>query len=445
MGGNGNDPRSTAPRSRSPGSHLTDSLLLAGGEVLTVDGMDRLDVRVRDGRVVELGTSLDGRVDVDCTGCWVGPGFVDLHTHLREPGQEHKEDMTSGGAAASAGGYTALLAMPNTNPAIDTADRAAWALRRGREVPNIDIAVAGAVTAGRAGQRLADLDGMLEQGVRWFTDDGDSVSTSGLLRAALERLGRHDARISEHAEDASLTAGAVMHAGEVSELLGVPGMPASAEAIIIARDLALVREIGTPLHVQHVSTTEAVELVAQAKSEGLPVTAEATPHHLMFDHTELKGRDPRFKMKPPLRTAFDVQAVQAALSSGIIDAVATDHAPHSREETEEVGLERAAFGVIGLETAAAAVNTAVELPGSEFFDRLSVAPARLGGFTEHGNPVGVGMAANLVVFDPGADWIPQQFRSRSRNSPFTGRRLRGRVRVTLFRGAVAFESGAPDV
>ncbi|MGI9647680.1 MAG: dihydroorotase [Acidimicrobiia bacterium] len=410
------------------------SLVLAGGEVLTSEGLRRLDVVVEGGLVTGIGERLAADLTIDCSGCWVGPGFVDLHTHLREPGQEHKENMESGAAAAAAGGYTAVLAMPNTVPAIDNAERVADALDRARRVSAVEIGVAGAVTISRLGQELADLEGMLAAGVRWFTDDGDSVRTAGLLRQAFQLLGEHGAVVSEHAEDASLTAGAIMHEGEVSELLGVGGMPAVAETLIVARDLALAAETGSAVHIQHLSTGASVDLIASAKAEGIAVTAEVSPHHLTFDHTELKERDPRFKMKPPLRTAADVAAVRAGLTSGVIDIVATDHAPHSPGETEEAGLESGAFGVIGLETAGPAVNTAVGLSAADFFDRMAIAPARLGGFAGHGLPVAVGGPANLVVFDPSAEWTPGRFRSRSHNSPFIGRPLQGMVKATLHRG-----------
>lgn len=417
------------------------SLLLRGGRVLMPDGQHYVDVLVAGGVVTAVGTDLSGTHIVDCEGAWVGPGFVDLHTHLREPGQEHKETIESGSAAAAAGGYTAVLAMPNTSPAIDSQARAEWVLARGREVGLVEVGVAGAVTRKRAGRELADLDGMLEAGVRWFTDDGDSVATSGLLRTALRCIGDAGGVISEHAEDASLTAGAVMHEGEVSELLGLPGMPAVAETLIVARDIQLAEETGGAVHIQHLSTAGSVALVAAAKQRGLQVTAEVTPHHLTFDHTELKSRDPRFKMKPPLRTEADVAAVRAGVRDGTIDIVATDHAPHSPEETIEAGLEQGAFGIIGLETAAAAVNTALALDAPTFFERMSVAPARLGGFADHGRPIEVGRAANITVFDPGAEWVPTEFRSRSTNSPFIGRPLRGRVRATVFDGRLTFTAG----
>lgn len=420
---------------------MTGSILLHGGEVLTDAGLRRTDLLVRDGSVAAIGHDLTGDVALDCSGCWIGPGFVDLHTHLREPGQEHKEDMASGAAAAAAGGYTAILAMPNTSPAIDTGERAAASLTRAGEISTLEIGVAGAVTEGREGRRLAELEAMLDLGVRWFTDDGDSVASAGLLYAAFSAMKGHDATVSEHAEDASLTAGALMHAGEVADELGVTGMPAIAETLIIARDLQVARETGGSLHIQHVSTAAAVQLIAEAKGEGLPVTAEATPHHLAFDHTELRRRDPLFKMKPPLRTPEDVAAVRAGLVDGTIDLVATDHAPHSEAETAQAGLEDGAFGVIGLETAAAAVTTWLGSRPEMLFDRMAIGPARIGGFSRHGKLPAVGAPANLAVFDPSLEWVPNEFRSRSRNCPWIGRTVRGRVRATIFEGTISYEDG----
>jgi dihydroorotase len=419
------------------------SLVLRGGSVLTPGGLRDADVLVVDGIVEAVGTDLAADTVIGCRGAWVGPGFVDLHTHLREPGQEHKETIESGCQAAAAGGYTAVLAMPNTSPALDTRERAEWVLARGRDVGLVEVGVAGAVTRDRAGHELADLDGMLEAGIRWFSDDGDSVATAGLLRTALRRIKNHGGVVSEHAEDASLTADAVMHEGEVSALLGLAGMPAVAETLIIGRDVQLAEETGGTLHIQHISTADSVALVRAAKQRGLRVTAEATPHHLAFDHTELKARDPRFKMKPPLRTTTDVAAIREAVRDGTVDIIATDHAPHGAEETVGAGLEHGAFGVIGLETAAAAVNSAVGLDAATLFARMSVTPARLGGFEEQGRLIQPGVVANLTVFDPDTEWVPAAFRSRSRNSPFIGRRLRGRVRATVFRGSVTFDGESP--
>lgn len=414
---------------------MSRSLVLRGGLVLGVSGPEVTDVLVRDGVVAEVGAELAGSTILSCEGCWVGPGFVDLHTHLREPGQEWKEDIASGSAAAAAGGYTALLAMPNTEPAIDSVATARLVEELGAKAGLVEVRPAGAVTTGRAGEKLADLEGMLEAGVSWFTDDGDAVVDESLVAQALRILKKHGGVLAEHTEDPSLTVGAQMHEGSVSSLLGVPGMPAAAESDMVERDIRIAAEERARVHIQHISTKAAVELVAAAKRQGVAVTAEVTPHHLALDHTELKENGTRFKMKPPLRTHEDVVAVQAGLRDGVIDAVATDHAPHGPYEATK-SLSDTPFGVIGLETAAAVVHTNVGLEPRELFDRLSVAPARLGGFTDHGQWIEPGIAANLTVFQPSKKWVPGRFVSRSNNSPFIGRPLQGRVRFTIFRGRV---------
>ncbi len=414
---------------------MTGSLLLQGGLVMGVSGPDKADVLVEKGFITAIGSGLGASTVLSCEGCWVGPGFVDLHTHLREPGQEWKEDVASGSAAAAAGGYTAVLAMPNTDPSIDMAAFVRRVREQGDKAGLVEVETAGAVTAGRRGRQLADLEGMLAAGVSWFTDDGDAVADPRLLRAALELISQKGGVLAEHAEEPSLTEGAHMHEGSVSDLLGVRGMPASAESTIVERDIAIAAELGARLHIQHISTEAALELVAAAKQKELPVTAEVTPHHLALDHSELKEDGARFKMKPPLRLPEDVVALRDGLRAGIIDAVATDHAPHAAAETNRP-LEEAAFGVIGLETAAAVVNTVVDLGASDFFQRLSVTPARLGGFSGQGRWLEPGIAANVAVFDPRLQWVPGRFVSKSSNSPFVGRPLRGKTKFTIYRGRV---------
>ncbi len=410
-------------------------VLLRGGAVVTPGGVADVDVRVVDGRVAELGSDLDpGNAEVvECHGALVGPGFVDLHTHLREPGQEWKEDVESGSSAAAAGGFTAVVAMPNTDPPTDAGHLARHLVDRGRAVALVDVLPAGCITLGRAGEKLAHLDELWGAGVRLFTDDGDTVADAGLLRRAMEYLRELGGVVAQHALDPGLSTGGHMHEGDVSSRLGLGGVPAVAEEVIVARDLALARLTGARYHVQHLSTAVGVELVRAARAEGLAVTAEVTPHHLTFDHTAAEAMDPVFKMFPPLRHPDDVQALRAALADGTIDAVATDHAPHAAHE-KEVPFEEAPPGVIGLETAAAAVNTALDLDAPTLFERLSVAPARIAAAGDHGRLVEVGVPANLVVFDPQAVWVPERFESKADNSPFRWRELRGRVLATLLRG-----------
>jgi dihydroorotase len=418
-------------------------LLLSGGTVFGPGGPVPADVRVSGGTVVDVATApLDapGAERIDCHGAWVGPGFVDVHTHLREPGQEWKEDVASGSRAAACGGYTAVVAMPNTSPPIDSGDLARSVARRGRDAGLVEVAPAGCITAGRAGERLADLEGLWDAGVRVFSDDGDSVADAGLLRRAMEFLAVRGGVISQHAVDAGLCRGGQLHEGEVARALGLPGIPAEAEEIVIARDITLARLTGARYHVQHLATADGVALVAAAKAAGLAVTAEATPHHLAFDHTAARDGDTSYKMMPPLRTRTDVAALREGLTSGVIDLVGTDHAPHSPEE-KAVPWERAPFGVIGIETAAAVVHTLLDMDPVRLFTRMSVTPAAVASLPAQGRWVEPGAPANLVVFDPTVRWTPRRTLSRSRNSPYLGREWTGAVRHTVFGGRLTWSDG----
>lgn len=301
----------------------------------------------------------------------------------------------------------------------------------------VDVVSAGSLTLGREGARLSHLDELWEAGVRIFTDDGSTVTDGGLLRSAMEYVGHRGGVVAEHAEDPWIAAGGHLHEGAVSSRLGLAGIPALAEEIIVARDIALARLTGSRFHVQHVSTAATVALVREAKSAGLAVTAEVTPHHLTFDETAAASMDPDFKMYPPLRASSDVAAVRAGLVDGTIDAVASDHAPHAAHECE-VPFEEAPRGIIGLETAAAAV-VGMGLGMAELFDRMSVRPARIAGLGRHGRLVEPGAPANLAVIDPGREWVVGRFRSRSANSPWKGATMRGRVVATVFEGKVTFE------
>ncbi|HLT95516.1 MAG TPA: dihydroorotase [Acidimicrobiia bacterium] len=409
-------------------------ILIKGGTVLTSSGPINADVAIEAGAIVAIGeVDADAEQVIDATGCWVGPGLVDLHVHLREPGQEWKEDIASGSAAAAVGGFTAVVAMPNTVPAIDVGHRARFVAERGREVGLCDVVPSGALSLDRAGRELAHLDELVDAGVRVFTDDGDSLMHAGLLRRAMEYLGERGCVIAQHAEDPGLAEDGHMHEGSISSRLGMRGLPALAEETVVARDLALVELTGAAYHVQHVSTAGTVELVRRAKEKGLPVTAEVTPHHLVFDHREVESMDPDFKMYPPLRTEGDVSILREALIDGTIDAVATDHAPHADHE-QEVPFEEAPRGVVGLETAVAAVISATGLDQATLFERMSIAPARIAGLDRHGNLLEEGVVANVTVIDPQADWTPERFASRSQNSPFRGRKLTGKVQATIFEG-----------
>lgn len=374
---------------------------------------------------------------------WIGPGFVDIHTHLREPGQQYKEDIESGSQAAAAGGYTAMLAMPNTEPPIDSGHLVRYVLDRGRQVGLVDVAVAGCVTAERAGKRLAHLDDLWAAGARVFTDDGDVVADAGLLRRAMEYLAQLGGVLSQHAIDPGLARHGHMHEGAVASALGMYAIPAAAETIVVARDLELVRMTGCSYHVQHLSAAATIPLLAAAKEEGLPVTAEVTPHHLAFTDEEVITTDPVFKMMPPLRAEADRAGLVEGLRSGVIDAVATDHAPHADHE-KDVPFEDAPNGVIGLEWAAAVVNEVVGLEPVRFFEAMSVRPAAIARLDGQGQWLRPGGPAHITVFDPAGVTIGERSRSKSRNSPYLGRRYAGAVRYTMYAGELTFqESGVP--
>ncbi|MGI8518107.1 MAG: dihydroorotase [Acidimicrobiia bacterium] len=414
---------------------MNSELAIRNGTVLSADGVAEIDLFVNDGRIASIGGGHDSDTTIDANGAWVGPGLVDLHCHLREPGEEWKEDIASGSAAAAAGGFTALVAMPNTKPAIDSGHLARFVIERGRQVGLCQITTAGAITMARDGKALSHLDDLWEAGVRIFTDDGASVADSGLLRLAMDYLAERGAVVAQHAEDQGLSFGGQMHEGAVSSLLGLRGIPTLAEELVVARDLALARLTGVRYHIQHISSRGTLDLISAARSQGLKVTSEVTPHHLAFDDERVMALDPAFKMYPPLRSAADREALVSGLTDGSIDAVATDHAPHAPFETE-VTFAEAPRGVIGLETAAAAVMTACSLPIETFFARMSISPAQIAQLEKQGQRVAAGSPANLVVFDPERTWTPDRFRSRSENSPFRGGTVRGMVLATIYEGRV---------
>ncbi|MGI9529128.1 MAG: dihydroorotase [Acidimicrobiia bacterium] len=410
-------------------------LVIRNGNALTPDGVVAADVAIDGDVIAAIGeVSADGHTEIDATGSWVGPGFVDIHTHLREPGQEWKEDVASGSAAAAAGGYTAIIAMPNTDPAIDSGHLADYVKARGASVGLVDVVPAGCLTMGRAGTHMAHIDELWDAGVRIFTDDGDALADASLLRLVMDYIAQLGGVVSQHAVDPDLAAAGYMHEGHVSSRLGMYGIPGAADDVVLARDIDLARLTGARYHVQHLSTARGVDLVAAAKAEGLAVTAEVTPHHLMYTDADVASTNPDFKMMPPLRSEDDRQALIAGLRSGVIDAVATDHAPHAAIE-KEVPFEVAPNGVLGLEWAAAVANMTADLDQAVFFDRMSVTPAAIAMLDGQGQALAVGNDATLVVFDPAAEWTAQSSVSRSRNAPYLGATLKGQVRATVLRGA----------
>jgi dihydroorotase len=397
------------------------------------------DLYVSDGVYVEAASK--GAQVIDAAGCVVLPGLVDLHTHLREPGREDAETVLTGTRAAAAGGFTAVHAMANTDPVADTAGVVEQVWRLGREAGYCDVRPVGAVTVGLKGERLAELGAMADSAarVRVFSDDGHCVSDAALMRRALEYVKAFGGVVAQHAQEPRLTEGAQMNEGELSGVLGLQGWPAVAEEAIIARDVLLAAHTGSRLHVCHLSTAGAVEIVRWAKSRGYPVTAEVTPHHLLLTEELIRGYDPVYKVNPPLRSAADVEAVRAGLADGTIDVVATDHAPHP-VEAKDCEWSVAAMGMLGLETALSVVqSTMVEtglLDWAGVADRMSVRPARIGGVAEHGRAFEAGAPANLAVVDPQASRVvePGALQSLSRNTPFAGMKLPGAVVATFLHG-----------
>ncbi|SDM36032.1 dihydroorotase [Geodermatophilus siccatus] len=411
-------------------------------------GEDAADILVEDGRIAAIGASLSvpGADVVDAAGLVALPGLVDLHTHLREPGREDAETVETGSRAAALGGYTAVHAMANTDPVADTAGVVEQVWRLGQEAGLVDVVPVGAVTVGLRGERLAELGAMADSAarVRVFSDDGHCVADPALMRRALEYVKALDGVVAQHAEEPRLTVGAQMHEGDRSARLGLTGWPAAAEEAIIARDVLLADHVGARLHVCHVSTAGSVEILRWAKSRGVQVTAEVTPHHLLLTDECAEGYDPVFKVNPPLRTDADVEALRAGLAEGVIDAVATDHAPHAVED-KETEWAHARPGMLGLEQAlSVVVATMLEtgrLDWRGVADRMSTRPAAIGrldgrGLEAHGRPLAPGEPANLLLLDPGARAVvdPAALASRSRNSPYAGRELPGRVVATFLRG-----------
>ncbi|MDD9371581.1 MAG: dihydroorotase [Acidimicrobiales bacterium] len=413
------------------------SIVIRGGEVVDASGTRRADVYVEDGRITAVvtdGATASADVVLDAGGCVVAPGLVDLHSHLRQPGKEEAETVETGARAAALGGFTCILAMPNTTPAIDSAGVAREVLELGRDA-TCDVRTSASITVGRGGTQLTPMAELAELGVRFFTDDGNGVQDARLMRRALEYARGLGVTLAQHCEDEVLAAGGAMNEGAWSSRLGIPGQPPEAEEVMVMRDIALARMAGATVHFQHLSTRRSIDLVAAAKAEGLPVTCEATTHHFTLTDASCQGYDPVFKVNPPLRTDDDVAAVRAGLASGVVDCIATDHAPHA-PETKEQPFDQAPPGMLGLETALALALTHLDLPIAEVLALLSWRPAAIIGADDAHGAIAVGRPANLCVIDPAATWTVEadKLASRSRNTPYAGMELTGRVRHTVLAG-----------
>lgn len=430
------DPRSAASR----------RLLLAGGTVVDSIGERRTDVRVRDGAVAETGSELEpieGETHLDASGLVVSPGFVDLHTHLREPGKEEAETIETGSRAAALGGYTAIVAMPNTDPTQDCVSVVEFVRRQGIAAGLCDVHPSGSITVGRQGAQLTPFAELADAGVTLFTDDGNGVQDPQLMRRAFEYAKGLGVTMAQHCEVEALTGGAVMHEGDCCSHLGLPGWPALAEELMVHRDIELVRLTGAPAHFLHLSTTRSVELVRAAKADGLPITAEATPHHISLTDEVLRSYSAIYKVNPPLRTMEDVDAVRDGLYDGTIDAIATDHAPHV-SETKEQPLDQAPPGMVGLETALGVAIAHLDMPLADIVAALSWKPASIAGLAErHGRDVEAGAPANLTIFDPDEEWevVPAMLASKSHNTPFVGVPLKGKVKHTILDGRLVVQDG----
>jgi dihydroorotase len=422
-------------------------ILIRGGRLIdparNMDGV--ADVYLVQGKVDGIGRNLaapDGAMVVDASGQVVAPGLIDVHVHLREPGQEDIETIATGAMAAAAGGFSAVCAMPNTDPVTDNQAAVGFIVSRAQRAAKARVYPIGAISVGQKGKQLAEFGELVGAGAVAVSDDGKPVVSSHLMRTALEYARTFGIPVADHCEDPTLSAGGAMHEGIVSTRLGLKGIPAAAEEIMVARDILLAELTGGHVHLCHMSTRGSVELIRRAKEKGIRVTAEACPHHFSLTHERCEGYDTNAKMNPPLREPEDREAIRQGLKDGTIDVIATDHAPH-HYDAKEREFDDAPNGIIGLETALGlAITELVEsglLTLPELVARMTTLPARI--FNLPGGTLAVGSPADVVVFDPAIEWEvrPEQFFSKSRNTPFGGRRLRGRANVTIVRGQIAFQ------
>ncbi len=426
------------------------TLAIRGATVVDAQGSRRADVVVGDvGTILAVGSGLSADSSLDAGGCVVSPGLVDLHVHLRQPGNEEAETIETGARAAALGGFTAVVAMPNTDPAMDCVPVVSEVQALGSTAV-CDVVPSAAISVGRRGEALSPMAELVRAGVRIFTDDGSGVQDDRLMRTALEYAsslqhlcGDETIVLAQHCEVESLSSGGFMHEGAWSSRLGIPGQPSEAEELMVMRDIALCRLTGARVHFQHVSTAGSVSMIRAAKASGLPVTAEAATHHFSLTDACCAGYDPVFKVHPPLRVETDVAAVKEGLIDGTIDAIATDHAPHTPKSKQQTFAD-APPGMLGLETAFAVANTHLDMPIESLLAAMSRRPAAIAGLTaDHGGLIVEGRPANLAVIDPNAAWTVSaaDMASRSSNTPYEGMGLRGRVRHTIYRGEAVVVDG----
>ena len=422
------------------------TLLIKNGIVVNPGDQSerRADLLVKDGVIAQITESFEGEADrvFDAAGAYCMPGFIDMHVHLRDPGLTYKEDIATGGAAALHGGFTTIVAMPNTKPAADSPEVIRYVREKAEKVTKVHVIQVGSVTKGMEGRELSDIRGMAAEGCICLSEDGKSVMNADLYRDAMRIAAEENMTVLAHCEDINLVHGGVLNADEVSASLGMPGITNAVEDVIVARDILLAKETGCRLHLCHCSTEDSVKMVRMAKADGVHVTAEVCPHHFAMTSDEIVSDDANYKMNPPLRTAADVEALKKGLSEDIMDVIATDHAPHASEEKEK-GIFKAPFGIVGLETAAALTYTHLVKPGlltvMQMAEKMSYHPARILGLNK--GVIEEGAPADLVIFDPDREWVidPSEFLSKGKNTPFAGKKVFGKVTATIVNGEIAFE------
>lgn len=421
-------------------------LLIKNGHVLDpLTGLDAIsDVLVEKSLIRKVEQNLSESADrvIDASGCYVMPGFIDLHVHLRDPGLTYKETLETGGKAAAHGGVTTMCAMPNTKPVTDTKEMVEELHRRAKEESLVHVIQLGAVTKGQLGQELADIQGMAQAGCRAVSEDGKSVMTASLYRKGMRLAAQNNISVFAHCEDITMVEGGVMNAGRKADELGVKGITNSVEDVIVARDILLAKETGVHLHLCHCSTADSVRMMEAAKKEGLSVTGEVCPHHFILSDEDIDRNNGQYKMNPPLRSKEDVEALREGLKNDIMDVISTDHAPHAEEE-KNLPMEKAAFGIVGLETSACLTYTELVEKGiltpMQMAEKMSYNPARILGLEDKGS-VSPGKTADLVIFDPAAEYKIDKntFLSKGKNTPFDGYPVKGKVRCTIADGKIVY-------
>lgn len=422
------------------------TILIKNGRVLDpATETDKIaDVLIKEGKIKKVDTKIKAAADkvIDASGCFVMPGLIDLHVHLRDPGYEYKETVETGAKAAAKGGFTTVLAMPNTKPAVDNGDVVRYVQNKAEDVGLTNVLQAGAITKGQRGEELSDIEEMVEAGIPALSEDGRTVMNTRLYREAMMLAVKYDIPVMAHCEDRCLAGNGVMNEDENAKRLGMPGITNSVEDVIVARDILLAKETGARLHLCHCSTKDSVAMLGQAKKAGLPVTGEVCPHHFTLTSEDIPGDDANYKMNPPLRTREDVDALIQGLKDGTLDVISTDHAPHSFDE-KDVSMIKAPFGIVGLETAAALTMTELVEKGHltplEMAEKMSYNPAKVIGIDR--GTLGAGKVADVTIFDPKAEYTvnAEAFQSRSKNTPFHGRKVKGCVKATILAGKVVYE------